>query len=113
LTVTIDGVVTETPELKLSGVGQQSGRLHAPSGSRVEVTLTSAQGTPIASVTRISPTPIEHGHRGVDTERLADLRLAAGPVSPARAPGRPLWPVFVTLALLLLPLDSWARRRQT
>ena len=113
LSLTVDGVETAAPALMLSGVGRQSGQVDAPMGSRVEVTLTSAEGDPIASVTGIAPTPAEHGHRGIASDILAGLRLEAGPVRPARGPGRPMWPLFLTLALLLLPLDAWSRRRQT
>jgi len=111
LTMQVDGSQAAAPALTLSGVGHQTGRVEAPVGSEVVVTLNSTDGTAIATAAGIVPSPAEHAHRGIDTDTLQALHRSAGPHPPTRAPGRPLWPVLVALALLLLPLDAWARRR--
>jgi len=110
--VTVDGAEVPPPVRTLTGVGQERAEIHAPPGSQVAVTLLDSSGATLDIATAIVPTPSEQGHRGVHSATLSRLSFAPRPQDPLRAPGRPLWPALLTVALLLLPLDAWARRRR-
>lgn len=96
--------------LTASRPGTWQGQLELD-GQTWSVAALDASGEILARQQWSTPPSREHTHQAAEIKQLDQLRLSTAPIGDTKSVERQLWPFLLLLSALLLPIDSFARRR--
>ncbi|MBO86119.1 MAG: hypothetical protein CL927_12240 [Deltaproteobacteria bacterium] len=113
LVIMLDGTPIATPTMQLAAPGRLEGTWAPPAGARLVATATTSPSTEAAIKTTaeaIVTTSSERAGFGLRPDVLDELSRTAATITQRDRSRAALWPWLAFTALLLLPLDAYARR---